>query len=326
MAAARRSTRTWASPAARAGHDPSRASIRLSTDCTILERLRGRTIRGTTYLVGRHGPGDVSPSRSAAGRPHRPRHRRDRESPPVQPRTLPSLRQEGTVKVKKAVIPAAGLGTRFLPATKAQPKEMLPVVDTPAIQLVVEEAVRAGLTDILIITGRSKRTHRGPLRPLVELEHFLEEKGKFDELKQVRALSRDGGHPLHPPGRGARAGPRGGGGRAARGRRAVRRAAGRRPDPSVDAAAARDAARPREVRAERDRRAGGLARGDRARTAASRPSSSTTTSRASTAIVEKPDARGRAVEPRRDRPLRVHAGDLRRARGRRSRAAAARSS
>ncbi|MCZ7630166.1 MAG: sugar phosphate nucleotidyltransferase [Microthrixaceae bacterium] len=61
-------------------------------------------------------------------------------------------------KVTKVVIPAAGLGTRFLPATKAQPKEMLPVVDRPAIQYVVEEAVRAGLDDILIITGRSKRT------------------------------------------------------------------------------------------------------------------------------------------------------------------------
>ena len=62
------------------------------------------------------------------------------------------------MKVRKAVIPAAGLGTRFLPATKATPKEMLPVIDTPAIQLVVEEAVAAGLTDILIVTGRGKRS------------------------------------------------------------------------------------------------------------------------------------------------------------------------
>jgi len=93
------------------------------------------------------------------------------------------------VKVRKAVIPAAGLGTRFLPATKAQPKEMLPVVDTPAIQLVVEEAVRAGLTDILIITGRNKRSIEDHFDRNVELEQFLEEKGKFDELKQVRALS-----------------------------------------------------------------------------------------------------------------------------------------
>jgi UTP--glucose-1-phosphate uridylyltransferase len=93
------------------------------------------------------------------------------------------------VKVKKAVIPAAGLGTRFLPATKAQPKEMLPLVDTPAIQLVVEEAVRAGLTDILIITGRNKRSIEDHFDRNVELEQFLEAKGKFDELKQVRALS-----------------------------------------------------------------------------------------------------------------------------------------
>jgi UTP--glucose-1-phosphate uridylyltransferase len=93
------------------------------------------------------------------------------------------------VKVRKAVIPAAGLGTRFLPATKAQPKEMLPVVDTPAIQLVVEEAVRAGITDILIITGRNKRSIEDHFDRAVELEMFLEEKGKFDELKQMRALS-----------------------------------------------------------------------------------------------------------------------------------------
>lgn len=93
------------------------------------------------------------------------------------------------MKVKKAVIPAAGLGTRFLPATKAQPKEMLPIVDTPAIQLVVEEAVRAGLTDILIITGRNKRSIEDHFDRNVELEQFLEEKGKFDELKQIRALS-----------------------------------------------------------------------------------------------------------------------------------------
>ena len=93
------------------------------------------------------------------------------------------------MKVRKAVIPAAGLGTRFLPATKAQPKEMLPVVDTPAIQLVVEEAVRAGLSDILIITGRNKRSIEDHFDRNVELEQFLEEHGKFDELKQVRALS-----------------------------------------------------------------------------------------------------------------------------------------
>ena len=92
-------------------------------------------------------------------------------------------------KIRKAVIPAAGLGTRFLPATKAQPKEMLPLLDKPAIQYVVEEAVRAGLTDILIITGRGKRSIEDHFDRSIELEHFLESKGKFDELKQVREIS-----------------------------------------------------------------------------------------------------------------------------------------
>lgn len=93
------------------------------------------------------------------------------------------------MKVRKAVIPAAGLGTRFLPATKAQPKEMLPLLDKPAIQYVVEEAVRAGLTDILIVTGRGKRSIEDHFDRSLELEHFLEAKGKFDELKQIREIS-----------------------------------------------------------------------------------------------------------------------------------------
>ena len=92
-------------------------------------------------------------------------------------------------KVRKAVIPAAGLGTRFLPATKAQPKEMLPILDKPAIQYVVEEAVGAGITDIIIITGRGKHAIVDHFDRSFELEHFLEEKGKFDELKQVREIS-----------------------------------------------------------------------------------------------------------------------------------------
>jgi UTP--glucose-1-phosphate uridylyltransferase len=93
------------------------------------------------------------------------------------------------VNVRKAVIPAAGLGTRFLPATKAQPKEMLPVVDTPAIQYVVEEAVRAGTDDILIITGRGKRTLEDHFDRSAELEQYLESAGKHEELKEVRAIS-----------------------------------------------------------------------------------------------------------------------------------------
>jgi UTP--glucose-1-phosphate uridylyltransferase len=93
------------------------------------------------------------------------------------------------MRVRKAVIPAAGLGTRFLPATKAQPKEMLPVVDKPAIQYVVEEAVRAGIDDILMITGRGKRTLEDHFDRNVELEQELEHRGKFDALKEIRALA-----------------------------------------------------------------------------------------------------------------------------------------
>src|SRR5213076_198005 len=91
--------------------------------------------------------------------------------------------------VTKAVIPAAGMGTRFLPATKSQPKEMLPVVDKPSIQYVVEEAVAAGLTDILIITGRGKRAIEDHFDRNYELEHHLEQQGKTDLLKEVSASS-----------------------------------------------------------------------------------------------------------------------------------------
>lgn len=92
-------------------------------------------------------------------------------------------------KVRKAVIPAAGLGTRFLPATKSSPKEMLPIVDKPSIQYVVEEAVAAGLTDILIITGRSKRAIEDHFDRNFELEHYLEAQGKTELLADVQASS-----------------------------------------------------------------------------------------------------------------------------------------
>ncbi len=92
-------------------------------------------------------------------------------------------------QVRKAVIPAAGLGTRFLPATKSSPKEMLPVVDKPAIQYVVEEAVQAGITDILIITGRNKRAVEDHFDRNFELEHYLEAGGKHDLLKEVQFAS-----------------------------------------------------------------------------------------------------------------------------------------
>jgi UTP--glucose-1-phosphate uridylyltransferase len=93
------------------------------------------------------------------------------------------------VRAHKAVIPAAGLGTRFLPATKAQPKEMLPVVDKPAIQYVVEEAVTAGLDDILLVTGRGKRALEDHFDHAVELERQLAASGKEDLLAAVRAVS-----------------------------------------------------------------------------------------------------------------------------------------
>jgi UTP--glucose-1-phosphate uridylyltransferase len=91
--------------------------------------------------------------------------------------------------IKTAVIPAAGLGTRFLPATKAQPKEMLPLVDKPAIQYVVEEAVQAGITDILIITGRGKRSLEDHFDRSFELEYYLEKAGKTQELKEMQAIA-----------------------------------------------------------------------------------------------------------------------------------------
>ena len=90
--------------------------------------------------------------------------------------------------VRKAVIPAAGLGTRFLPATKSQPKEMIPVVDKPGIQYVVEEAVRAGFEDILIITSRGKAVVEDHFDRSLELEHHLERAGKRDALAEVRRV------------------------------------------------------------------------------------------------------------------------------------------
>src|ERR1700739_2398987 len=93
------------------------------------------------------------------------------------------------MKVRKAVFPAAGLGTRFLPATKAQPKEMLPLVDKPIIQYGVEEALAAGCDQIIIITGRGKQAIEDHFDVSYELEKMLEEKKKTDLLKIVRAIS-----------------------------------------------------------------------------------------------------------------------------------------
>ncbi|MTH55420.1 UTP--glucose-1-phosphate uridylyltransferase GalU [Bacillus mangrovi] len=93
------------------------------------------------------------------------------------------------MKVRKAIIPAAGLGTRFLPATKAQPKEMLPIVDKPTIQYIVEEAVKSGIEDILVISGRGKRAIEDHFDKSYELEETLYKKGKFERLEEIQSIS-----------------------------------------------------------------------------------------------------------------------------------------
>src|SRR6266404_3731591 len=96
---------------------------------------------------------------------------------------------ESSMRVRKGVFPAAGLGTRFLPATKAQPKEMLPLVDKPTIQYVVEEAVASGLQEIIIVTGRGKRAIEDHFDAAFELEYYLQDRGKVDELAQIKTIS-----------------------------------------------------------------------------------------------------------------------------------------
>jgi UTP--glucose-1-phosphate uridylyltransferase len=93
------------------------------------------------------------------------------------------------MRVRKAVFPAAGWGTRFLPATKAQPKEMLPLVDKPIIQYAVEEAVAAGIEQVIIVTSSQKRAIEDHFDLSYELEHMLEEKGEIEKLRQVRHIS-----------------------------------------------------------------------------------------------------------------------------------------
>jgi UTP--glucose-1-phosphate uridylyltransferase len=93
------------------------------------------------------------------------------------------------MRVRKAVFPAAGWGTRFLPATKAQPKEMLPLVDKPVIQYAVEEAVEAGIDQVIIVTSSQKRAIEDHFDLSYELEHLLEERGDIEMLRQVRAIS-----------------------------------------------------------------------------------------------------------------------------------------
>ena len=99
------------------------------------------------------------------------------------------MKRCNTVKVRKAIIPAAGLGTRFLPATKAQPKEMLPIVDKPTIQYIVEEAIASGIEDIMIVTGRGKRAIEDHFDKSYELEEELRKKGNQDMLNLVKDIS-----------------------------------------------------------------------------------------------------------------------------------------
>src|SRR5258708_20676200 len=103
---------------------------------------------------------------------------------------VPIVRYDSVVtSVRKAVFPAAGLGTRFLPATKAQPKEMLPLVDKPIIQYGVEEAMAAGIDNILLVTGRGKNAIEDHFDVSLELESFLEARGKREQLEEVRKIS-----------------------------------------------------------------------------------------------------------------------------------------
>src|ERR1700704_2441293 len=93
-------------------------------------------------------------------------------------------------RVRKAVLPGAGLGTRFLPATKAQPKEMLTVVDKPLIQYVVEECMASGIDNIIVVTGRGKNAIEDHFDSAPELERFLESKGKKDQAELVRSIGK----------------------------------------------------------------------------------------------------------------------------------------
>src|SRR5699024_2676290 len=99
-----------------------------------------------------------------------------------------SIHTEGFTlkKVKKAIIPAAGMGTRFLPATKAMPKEMLPIVDKPTIQYIVEEAIESGIEDIIIVTGKTKRAIEDHFDSNFELEENLRKAGKYELLEKVK--------------------------------------------------------------------------------------------------------------------------------------------
>src|SRR3989475_2722888 len=155
-------------------------------------RGRGAACRVRVVLMAAGRRGAPEPLRAAARRHHRRQRRRRSRHVRRRPRRAPpsaSPGYDGAVSVRKAVFPAAGLGTRFLPATKAQPKEMLPLVDKPMIQYVVEEAVASGLSDIIIGTGRGKRAIEDHFDAAFELEYYLNDRGKVEELAQIKTIS-----------------------------------------------------------------------------------------------------------------------------------------
>ena len=137
----------------------------------------------------------IGPARPSTSRPRRPRPMtRPQPAWPGRGVRLPAQSASDTMRpvktvVRKAVFPAAGLGTRFLPATKAQPKEMLPLVDKPIIQYGVEEAVASGIDDIILVTGRGKNAIEDHFDVSIELESFLESRGKLDQLDEIRSIS-----------------------------------------------------------------------------------------------------------------------------------------
>ena len=187
--------------------------------------------------------------------------------------------------VRKAVIPAAGLGTRFLPATKAQPKEMLPLVDKPAIQYVVEEAVRAGIRDILIITGRGKRSLEDHFDRSFELEFYLEKAGREQRRGGHAGDRRARRHPLRAPGRAEGPRARGRGRTRPHRRRALRGPPGRRPH-GRDLARARGHGRGERAHGRVGHRTQGVPRVPRSRrTAASRPTPSATLTSSCASVV-----------------------------------------
>ena len=195
------------------------------------------------------------------------------------------------MKVRKAVFPAAGLGTRFLPATKAQPKEMLPLVDKPTIQYVVEEAVASGLEEIILVTGRNKRAIEDHFDAAFELEYYLQDRGKLEELAQIKTISELATRLLRAPEGAARPRPRDPLRAVDGGRRAVRRVPGRRHH---RVAGAVHAPAHRRVRAPRRPGAGGdahAAGGDRPLRRHRGRAASGPTSTRSQDLVEKPDPR-----------------------------------